>query len=301
MLKSKLPLRIGVLILSASSSTFALPAVKVTKENYRGWEGSYRVSNGYVDLVVVPKIGRVMFYGDPKGPNLLWENMSLGPIDSSVAGYDNFGGDKLWYAPQTIWNWPPDSGVDGNAHTVEVLKDGVKMTSGLGKIVPVKFIREIRMSDINSEVKFTNKMINTGPDAEVSIWQVTQLNNPSRMELPVDTNAVFSVLIGERIDPKFHEIWNGKLVITRHPKKSYKFGVSSKTGTLKAWVGGSIFESYSPFVRRAKYPDKGSSVEIFTSPDPDKYAELEHLSPLLKLGTREIAMQTVTWRMRAVP
>ncbi|MDQ2687020.1 MAG: hypothetical protein M3Y28_04050, partial [Armatimonadota bacterium] len=36
--------------------------VRVTRETYRGWPGAYRLSNGVVDVVVVPQIGRVMAF-----------------------------------------------------------------------------------------------------------------------------------------------------------------------------------------------------------------------------------------------
>ena len=46
------------------------------------------------------------------GPNVLWENLKLSgkTVDLKSPGKDwtNFGGDKLWPAPQERSGWPPD-------------------------------------------------------------------------------------------------------------------------------------------------------------------------------------------------
>src|SRR5438105_716976 len=51
--------------------------VAVERVDYHGWPGCFRLTNGTVDVVVVPQIGRVMRYGPVGGPNLLWENPAL--------------------------------------------------------------------------------------------------------------------------------------------------------------------------------------------------------------------------------
>ena len=48
--------------------------VTVERITYHGWADSWRMSNGAIDLVVVPRIGRIMRYGRVGGPNMLWEN-----------------------------------------------------------------------------------------------------------------------------------------------------------------------------------------------------------------------------------
>jgi hypothetical protein len=285
-------------IASLALSSFGHSQVKISTETYRGWENSYRLSNGSIEVVVVPQIGRVMHYSEQRQANLLWENLALGPKDSSATGYKNFGGDKVWYAPQTIWTWPPDPMIDGAPMKAEVIKDGIRLTSEIGKIVPVRVIREIKIQSLGNEVKFTNKMVNYGPERELSIWQVTQIDNPLLVEMPIDFNSTYKILIGDKINGRVHRVESSRLLINRDSKKSFKFGVSSKVGTLKATVGRVLMETRSPWVRKARYPDMGSSLEVYTNPDPDKYVELEHLSPLIRMGTKEIAIQTVSWRIR---
>src|ERR1051325_5584720 len=121
---------IGLLcaLLALVSVLAAKAAVKVERVAYRGWQGSYRMTNGTVDLVFVPQIGRIMRYGYVDGPNVLWENAALAgkttDFSQPVTDWQNYGGDKVWPAPQSVWGWPPDATFESAPHTVQVLKNG---------------------------------------------------------------------------------------------------------------------------------------------------------------------------------
>jgi hypothetical protein len=55
------------------------------------------------------------------------------------------------------------------------------------------------------------------------------------------------------------------------------------------WVGEQTMVLIeSPRNRQRRYPDNGSSAEVYTNPDPDAYVELELLGPLqlLEVGQR---------------
>src|SRR5436305_1962851 len=71
--------------------------VAVERVDYRGWPGCFRLTNGTVEVVVVPQVGRAMRYGPAGGPNLLWENPALAgrdpdPSTAPTATWANFGG-----------------------------------------------------------------------------------------------------------------------------------------------------------------------------------------------------------------
>src|SRR3982750_3663343 len=93
------------------------PAAKpmsVEKTAYQGWPEAYRLSNGTVDVVVVPAIGRIMRYGPVGRQNLLWKTpRPAGKPASPGKEWANFGGDKVWPWPQDDWPqragraWPP--------------------------------------------------------------------------------------------------------------------------------------------------------------------------------------------------
>src|SRR5262245_60839367 len=115
------PMRIrGTVLLILSFTvgivTSGLADVRLERIAYHGWRGAWRMTNGTVELILVPQIGRIMRYGFVGGPNVLWENPAMhGKVVPPKAGdkeWANYGGDKLWPAPQDRWGWPPDPYLD---------------------------------------------------------------------------------------------------------------------------------------------------------------------------------------------
>lgn len=97
------------------------------------WEGQV-LNNGLIELTVVPDIGgRIIqyklgdygfFWVNPELVNSTPPASGLGPDDSWL----NYGGDKLWPAPQgwdndRQWPGPPDAVLDGQPYACEVLQD----------------------------------------------------------------------------------------------------------------------------------------------------------------------------------
>ena len=71
-----------ILLLVASVSGFAADKEKATPKgvsvvNYRGWADSYLLSNGTVEAVVVPAVGRVMQFHFIGEDDVFWENSAL--------------------------------------------------------------------------------------------------------------------------------------------------------------------------------------------------------------------------------
>ena len=287
-------------ILLASTS---LAQVKVEKVDYKGWDGSYRITNGAVDLVVVPQVGRVMRYGYVDGPNLLWENEALlgktFPVDART--YRSYGGDKMWVAPQSLWNWPPDPALDGTAWKVEPIANGVRMSSPAGAKIKVSFQREITLGPFGTEATFKNSMTNKGARQPLSIWQVTQVNNPDAVTMQIavtkEQPAGWFGYGNDRLDPNFHSLRSNNLVLKRNPKGARKFGARSLTGVLSATFAATRMFSESTAYARVPYPDRNSAQQVYLSADPDRYAELEHVGPLTRMETNETVMQTVKWRL----
>jgi hypothetical protein len=112
---------------------------------YRGWN-TRCLRNGFIEVHVVPEIGgRVVQFKVGK-KEFLWVNPDLAgkyPTGSGLTpegGWLNYGGDKLWPAPQgwenaEQWPGPPDAVLDGQPYRVEVLsaepgEAALKLTSG---------------------------------------------------------------------------------------------------------------------------------------------------------------------------
>src|SRR2546430_1617960 len=78
---------------------------KARKLSYRGWSDSLVLSNGKVEAVVVPAVGRVMQFRFVGEDDIFWENASLQGKSANPASqeWNNFGGDKTWPSPQADW------------------------------------------------------------------------------------------------------------------------------------------------------------------------------------------------------
>ncbi|MGV3617232.1 MAG: hypothetical protein ACO1SV_18040 [Fimbriimonas sp.] len=277
--------------------------VSIKTEVYRGWEDSYRLSNGTVDLVVVPKIGRVMRFGYIGQRNLLWENPKVDGASKPTPGeYVAYGGDKMWPAPQTLWNWPPDPKLDGTAHTVEKIPNGIRMTSLVGDKIKVRFVREITLDPFAAVVKFRNRMDNTGARQELAAWQITQTANPDLVTVPIEPTA--SLPKGwhgygnDRLTPEYHRLQAGKLLLQRDKRVSRKFGAFSRSGELIASFGSTILTSSSPAMRSQKYVDRNSPLQVYLNGGPDAFVELEHTSPVQRMLGGESVFLDVTWRLQ---
>jgi hypothetical protein len=88
---------------------------------------------------------------------------------------------------------------------------------------------------------------------------------------------------------------NGLVSLARDPKSAYKIGLDSDS---LLWVGEKhILKISSPRVSYTEYPDKGSSMEIYTNPDPLPYIELETLGPLHLLHPDETITRNNTYTL----
>src|SRR3569833_2278981 len=157
--------------------------------DFDGWHDAYQISNGIVDVVVVPSIGRIMSYsfiGHPE-TSPIWVNpdeMGKGAGD----GWRNFGGDKVWPAPQGDWgkhmhqdrNWPPDPAIAPGSFTVTRIKNGVHLAGAPSKDFALTINRDIVVKPGDSEVFITDSFKRPATasgdttNLPLGIWNVTQ-------------------------------------------------------------------------------------------------------------------------------
>ncbi len=276
------------------------------RTNYQGWTDSILVSNGRVEAIIVPAIGRVMqfrFAGESEGP--FWENEALygQSPDPASTNWSNFGGDKAWPAPQADWefvtprDWPPPAGFDAAA--MEAVVDGwkVKLTSPVDKYYGIRTTREIglALNDPVMTITTTYEKVE-GEPLMASVWVITQLKDPLVTCTRLANFTMFPQgyqLMSESSPPSLNT-QEGILRIQRDPKTPHKVGMD--TGNL-LWVGQKqMLRIDSSRLPQQTYPDRGASTEIYTNPDPLRYVELEVLGPLKKMivGTRVHRTSTYT-------
>src|ERR1051325_2387595 len=103
-------------------------AAEAKKSEYRGWQ-SLALKNDLIEVQVVPDIGGRVLQLKLGDHELLWVNDKLAgkpPTATGLAldgGWLNYGGDKLWPAPQgwhndQQWPGPPDAVLDGSPYEV---------------------------------------------------------------------------------------------------------------------------------------------------------------------------------------
>lgn len=167
--------------------------VTVTRLAWHGWAGSLRLSNGIVEAVIVPAIGRVMSFGfvghpetSPIFVNREWEGKTV--ADADPATWAAFGGDKLWPSPQSEWPrhnvraWPPDQTFDGDPETEQIVPDGVRLVTPDSVAFAARAARTITMKPGEARLYIAQTLIKD-PDAKnAPIMGVFRLRGAAPMQ-----------------------------------------------------------------------------------------------------------------------
>ena len=291
----------------------AAPAQWVQRP-YHGWSDALCIDNGSAEVVVVPSLGRIMRFAPSGGENFLWENPAcLGRTrPDGDPNWFNAGGDKVWPAEQSAWpavigrGWPPDRVLDGAPWTAEVLPGPqLRLTSGISSDYELRAERTLTLAadraSLLIEQRFTKL---AGPPAKVTIWNVSQTDDPERAWLP--TGPVTTLPRGyhdfERPDlGNMERVGDHLLEIRRLPDASTKFGTDSDRGWVAALRHGVVFSQHYQRTP-GDYPDHGCVAEAYTEMDAiAKMVELELLSPQATLSVGESLTWTIEWRLTAAP
>jgi hypothetical protein len=288
---SNLVFAFGFIALTASSGAEA--RVKVERVEYHGWHGAYRMSNGSVELVVVPQIGRIMRYGVVGGPNMLWENPDVrGTVSDPIkptADWINYGGDKLWNAPQEKWDWPPDPALDRGTYTVTPRPGGRLLLTGQASAKSgLQFQREITLAAQGTGVTIRNTLANVGAKpANWAIWEVAQIDDPTEVRLPRSRSGRFApgyhLFKTYSLLPGMVTVSGDAVSLRRNAKQAAKIGSDAPAGWIAGVVAGQEFRITAAREPGKAYADEGCNQEIFVSADPTKYAEMEMLGALHEL------------------
>lgn len=287
-----------VLVLATSSVAVAekAAAVSVRKITYHGWPNSLLMSNGVAEVVIVPAIGRVMqfrYVGEDSGA--FWENRALDGKSPDPVSKDwvNFGGDKSWPAPQADWpkiagrEWPPPPAFDAMPVEARIEDGEVELVSDVCKHYGIRVRRRIELAEGKPFLTITTTYEKVAGDPmRVSVWVITQLNEPDRVFVQPAAKSRYAEGYNKQTDvlPKDLKVERGLVSLTRDAAKGTKIG---SDGDRLVWVGSKlVLGVLSPREHRSAYPDQESSIEVWTNPDPLPYIELETLGPLatMKVG-----------------
>jgi len=278
---------IAFLALAAALPAFGADA---TKSEYRGWE-SLRLKNDWVEVQIVPAIGGRVIQFKLGDFEFLWVNPQLAGKQPPPSGLGpkgewlNYGGDKLWPAPQgwdndQQWPGPPDAVLDGGPHTATVLPTGADV-GGVGLVSQkdsrsgIQFTRAVCVIDGAARVSFDSTMTNidTKP-RRWGIWQVTQINASSREGegynkdircwSPINPASVhprgYYEMFGLVNNPSFRVDPATKMFSANYKRIVGKVGLDNSAGWVAVVDGtaGYVFvERFTHFPDK-KYPDQAS-------------------------------------------
>jgi hypothetical protein len=287
---------------------------------YKGWNDSYRLHNGTVEVVVVPEVGRILRYGRIGGRNLIWEDPAFHGKPPDRRTFPRFGGNKAWPWPQHEWpqyighEWPPPPAADQAAFTaVAVDADTVRMTSPLVVGFGVRIVREIRLARTGSQVTISTRLEHVAaaaPEKNLAAWSVTPAAAPDSLTVRMTAGSTlpggFKPL--GAFDP-FAEVKpeHGLLRIARQPDKSSKIGID---GDAIAAAYGDILWILRDTTRESGIYVPGERVQVYANADSREdsarglppYMELEFTSPRKSLSRGgDTATLAEAWELTALP
>jgi len=299
--------------------------VSVTRLTWHGWDGAVRLSNGVVEAVVVPSIGRIMDFriaGRPETSPVFvnpdWAGKSVADADATT--WAAFGGDKLWPSPQSEWGkhnaraWPPDQTFDGDPEVATVLPDGVRLTTPDSLAFAARATRTITLKPGEARLYIAQALVKD-PDASgprdgfpIGIWSITQTRGDGTLFLPLGAGTVFPggfISQGDAGDvpatPYFTKA-GGLLRITRDQVKTHKVGTASAAGWAASLYGGDVlFSEHYSYTPGALYPDGGASAEVYTNAGATAYIEMELLGPLAPLTHGGKLTHDLYWQLQRLP
>lgn len=273
---------------------------------YRGWKDALRISNGQVEAIVVPAIGRVMRFGwvgDKE--NVLWENAALdGSSAVSADGkWKNFGGDKVWPSPQSQWPqvtgtaWPPPSGFDSMPYTAEVTGDSIVMTSTVDPHYGIQTVRKISLhADATMMTIATEFHKVSGTPVETGVWIIAQVPDAERFYalMPVHSAMGEGYVRLSEAAPALLERSGQLLSLTRNKTENVKIGMDARS---MLWVAEKSVLRMDGAAGDGVFPDNGCRTEIYTNADPVPYAEMEVMGPLLKMKSGDVNAWSSTYTL----
>lgn len=284
------------------------------KINYHGWPDSIRLSNDTVELVALTHVGpRIIYFGFREGDNVLAEDPELsgqvGPVDKWV----NYGGHRLWVAPEVA---PRTYAPDNNPVKVATEGETVVLTSDPEPLSGVqKQLRVTLASGDIAAVKVEHRITNVSDkDQELAAWGLTVVTGRGRVILPQEPYAAHGdegIFLPSRpvvlwpytdmSDPRWtfgrHYIQLRSNQAADSPQKG---GVFNSLGWGAFVDDGDLLVIFiQPDPRGSSaYCDFGSNFETYTKGD---FQELETLGPMVVLKPGETTDLTEYWSLIKAP
>lgn len=264
--------------------------MKKLNQKYKGWDVK-TLEHQFLKLHIAPELGGRIIQIEMQGYEYLFNNPLLigKKLDTTRLGdkgaWLNFGGEKIWPAPQgwdtpEQWSGPPDPVLDSGIYEIG---DEIKTEAGNGftSISPVdnrtglqikrEIILEKNRSAVNIQASFINK---SNKSVKWSVWPVVQINTPGeeddryRVICPVNLQSKFDkgykVMHGLANNPQngFDDFGN---VVVSYGYLVGKIGFDSDAGWMAFFdtITGKTFILLFDYKDHALYPED-TSMQVWT-------------------------------------
>lgn len=262
-------------------------AQNIENIEYMGWQ-AYKLSNEFNSVHITPEIGGRIIQLEFNDAKLFWENSDLYGVTSPETGLDkngewlNYGGEKLWPAPQgwdnnKQWHGPPDAILDGGVYYSEILEDSiVYLKSKSDTVTGIQFERRISLIPNSTGVNIVATMTNVSKEpVRWGVWSNAQLdasyqgemNKKFKVYCPINSNSKFirgyNVVFGLVNNPQWQT--DNNMMIINYKHHVGKVVLDSDAGWVATVNGetGNVFVQKFNYINDGEYPDN-ASVEIWT-------------------------------------
>lgn len=264
---------------------------KLESTEFDGWK-AYRLANGIITLYVTPEIGGRAIQLQLGDESYFFVNKQFeGKIlpesqDNLKSGWANYGGDKVWPAPEGWMNdheWPsiPYYILDGSRFKSEVVKNtpqevAVRVTSPPDPRTGVQFIRTFHVFAGTTRVQVDQVMRNISKrQIRWGIWHLIQndasdANDPSKpnpelyVYIPLNAHSMFPTgnyhPYGDARNPSYQAINHGHMLRIHYEYRVGKVAADSNEGwyaVVNGQKNSCLVESFKYFSGK-EYPDNAS-------------------------------------------
>jgi hypothetical protein len=296
--------------------------IKIKSVLYKGWKNAIEISNLDIKIIVVPEVGRILYFGFIDGSNIFYENKDLEGLLFHKGKYftkedkiqaPDIGGNRVLPCSEEYFHLitgsrhVPDPFINASSYEVECLNNGIIIKSPISDLLGIEIKRTITILEIGCKVNIDQELIKkqAAKNAELekiplTIWSLSKIKTPNSTYTPISKSSIFKdgYTISKWPDAKNYaeentRINNHILELKSSEEFPQKIGLDSRK-----WVAGYLknilFIEEFNFEEKGSYPDNGTSVTIFGN---HLFTELECLSPEKQLSIGEKITYNLSWSL----
>lgn len=289
--------------------------VEIKEVEYENYGKCVLITNGIIEAYVTIDVGpRIIRFGFVEGPNLLFTDLERKCIFSNELIDDYYGkgktfylygGHRLWISPESM---PETYYPDNRPVMYSILPDGVRFTPPQQEENELQLSIEIIMNADANDIMIVHTAQNLSREARrFSLWGITQLgqggleifpqNDADTGLLPNRLNVLWPY--SKRSDPRFF-FGDRFITLRQDPGNSdaFKIGTNNFAGWVAYVNDGCVFVKRYVHDHDHVYPDYGASFETYTN---ENFLEMETLSPLYEVDTKETVRHVENWSLFRAP